>query len=59
MTKKPEQKFRWEITRLAANAKYVGTIYAPDEKTALARAITEFKVAPSLQQRLVARKVDY
>jgi hypothetical protein len=56
MTTKTIPDHRWEISRIAAKTKFLGYVHAPGEKTALARAIEEFQVPTSLQQRLIARK---
>jgi hypothetical protein len=37
-------------------AKLLGNVEAPDEETAIKRAIEEFHVAPELQKRLLARR---
>jgi hypothetical protein len=34
----------------------LGNVEAPDEETAIKRAIEEFSVAPELQKRLLARR---
>src|SRR5262245_32263016 len=42
-TTEPPQDVAWSITRLTATpAKSVGIVYAPDETTAIARAIEQF-----------------
>jgi hypothetical protein len=58
--KKPpdRQERRSRISRLKGTpAAVLGTVNAPDEKTALERAAAEFKVPPALRDRLVARPV--
>jgi hypothetical protein len=34
----------------------LGHVKAPDEETAIERAIEEFKISPALQKRLVAER---
>jgi hypothetical protein len=48
----------WEITRIRGNSSvYIGTVQAPDEKTALKIAIRQFKITGSDQRkRLVAQR---
>jgi hypothetical protein len=47
----------WAIHRLKGTpAKLLGNVEAPDEETAIKRAIEEFNVAPELQKRLLARR---
>jgi hypothetical protein len=40
-----------------ARAAKLGSVTAPDEKTAIERAAAKFKVRPELLDRLVARRV--
>jgi hypothetical protein len=48
----------WVVTRLGATpAKYIARVYAPDEKTAIAKAIDEAGITNiQLQQKLAARR---
>ena len=48
----------WIVTRLGATpAKYVARVYAPDEQTAIAKAIEEAGITnPQLKQKLAARR---
>jgi hypothetical protein len=62
-TPKPEKRSQaamalvlTRITGTAAKLWVLGTVNAPDEKTAIAKAIEEFKIAPQYQQRLMARR---
>jgi|SoiMethySBSTD1v2_1073268.scaffolds.fasta_scaffold1555933_2 hypothetical protein len=48
----------WRITRIDSTpTRELGIVTAPDEKTAIERAITEFQVPPALRDRLIARRV--
>jgi len=48
---------RWQITLIKATpAKYLGSVYAPDEAAAIEAAAREFKVPDQLPNRLVARR---
>ena len=46
MAKKPEppKSATWNIYKLASKAVWLGTVEAPDEATAMERAVAEFKV---------------
>jgi hypothetical protein len=51
------KEFSWAIYRLKGTpAKLLGHIEAPDEETAIKKAIEEFNVSPELQKRLLARR---
>jgi len=53
----PPQDVAWSITRLTATpAKSVGIVYAPDETTAIARAIEQFKIPEAQRLKLAARR---
>jgi len=56
--KSEPQNVAWVITRITGTpAKYVGRVVAPDEQTAIAKAIEEYGITnPQHQQRLVARR---
>jgi hypothetical protein len=57
--KKPDEKLRlWRVALMRSRAHYLGVVYAPDEKSAEAAAIAEFKVDPGLRRRLVVREQD-
>jgi hypothetical protein len=52
----PPQDKSWSIYRLRGTlAAFVGIVYAPDEKTAIAKAIEEFKIAPAHHGRIIAK----
>jgi len=47
----------WNITRLTATpAKFIGRVYAPDEATAIARAIEQFEIPEAQRLKLAARR---
>jgi len=57
--KKPSKpaEHRWQISLIKATpAKYLGSVYAPDEATAIEAAAREFKISDALKNRLVARR---
>jgi len=50
-------EYRWQISLIKATpAKYLGSVYAPDERSALETAAREFRVPDALRNRLVARR---
>ena len=45
----------WEIRRLKASpAALVGLVHAPDEASAIKRAVKEYEIRPEDQKRLIA-----
>jgi hypothetical protein len=54
-TSKAPTEHRWRIVRIKnIPAALLGHVYAPDEQTALAKAIEEFEVQPAWRNRLLA-----
>jgi hypothetical protein len=60
LKKKPTaEKLRsWRASLMRARNHYLGVVYAPDEKSAEAAAIAEFKVGPDQRRRLIVRPDD-
>ena len=59
MTTKPKAKEpEWEITHIRGKAAvHIGYVHAPDEKSAIAAAIKEYKIVdPNDLKRLAARR---
>jgi 1,2-phenylacetyl-CoA epoxidase PaaB subunit len=52
----PAPEPSWAIFKIGKRGTRLGSVVAPDEKTALARAAEEFEVSPALRSRLVARR---
>jgi hypothetical protein len=53
----PKKDYRWNIYHIKGTpAKFLGSVYAPDEKTALKYAVKELEIDPKLRNRLVAMR---
>jgi hypothetical protein len=54
-----KKEYSWDIYRLRGTpAQFIGSVEAPDEATAINKAIEEFKVTdPVVQKRLLAQRV--
>ena len=56
----PPNDFAWTIIRLTASpAKQIGRVFAPDETTAIAKAIDEFGIPEAHWRKLAARGPPY
>jgi hypothetical protein len=56
-TTSPRQQHRWAIYHIKGTpAKLLGHVEAPDEESAIKKAIEEFRIAPQLQSRLLAQR---
>jgi hypothetical protein len=48
---------KWSIYHIKGTpAVLLGQVEAPDEETAIKRAIEEFKISPTIQKRLLAQR---
>jgi hypothetical protein len=57
--KKPAEKLRpWRVALMRSRTHYLGVVYAPDEKTAEAAAIAEYKIGDEQRRRLIVRADD-
>jgi hypothetical protein len=54
MTKMP----RWRVDILRKVLATLGTVEAPDEKSAIAKAAEYFNIPPARQNRIVVTKLD-
>jgi hypothetical protein len=53
----PPRQHRWAIYHIKGTpAKLLGHVEAPDEESAIKKAIEEFNVAPEFQKRLLAQR---
>jgi hypothetical protein len=55
---KVSRPIRWSVSLIRKRAQELGTIEAPDELSAIARAVAEFNIAPELRNRIVVVKVE-
>jgi hypothetical protein len=50
-----KKEYRWRIYHVKdMPAKFIGAVTAPDEETALKRAVSELKNDPKIRNRIVA-----
>jgi hypothetical protein len=53
----PKKDYRWKIYHIKNTpAKFIGTVTAPDEETALRKAVVELEIEHNLRNRLVAMR---
>ena len=48
----------WRAALMRSRTHYLGVVYAPDEKSAEAAAIPEFKIGAGMRRRLIVRPDD-
>jgi hypothetical protein len=48
----------WRVVLMRSRTHYLGVVYAPDEKSAEAEAIAEFKIGGERRRRLIVREQD-
>jgi hypothetical protein len=53
----PKKDYRWSIYHIKwTPAKFIGTVYAPDQETALKYAVKELEIEPKIRNRIVAMR---
>jgi hypothetical protein len=48
----------WRVALMRSRTHYLGVVYAPDEKSAEAAAIAEYKIGDEQRRRLIVREQD-
>jgi hypothetical protein len=48
----------WRVALMRSRTHYLGVVYAPDEKSAEAAAVAEFKIADEQRRQLILRGDD-
>ena len=48
----------WRASLLRSRSQLLGIVYAPDEKSAEAKAVVEFKIGAEQRRRLIVREQD-
>jgi hypothetical protein len=57
--KKTGEKLRpWRVALMRSRTHYLGAVYAPDEKSAEATAVAEFKIGDDQRRRLIVREQE-
>ena len=56
--KKPTKLRPWRVALMRSRTHVLGIVYAPDEKSAEAAAIAEFKIGEDMRRRLIVRCDD-
>ena len=52
-----KKDYRWQIYNIKSTpTEFIGTVTAPDEETALNKAISELEVDPKIRNRIVAMR---
>jgi hypothetical protein len=49
---------RWRVDIIRSRTEHLGTVTAPAEKLAIARAAEEFHISPARQNRIVVTKIS-
>jgi hypothetical protein len=48
----------WRVALMRSRTHYLGVVYAPDDKSAEAAAIAEYKIGEDMRRRLIVRPDD-
>jgi hypothetical protein len=55
---KVSRPIRWSVSLIRKRAEELGTVEAPDEQSAIARAVAQFNIPPERRNRIVVVKVE-
>ena len=50
------KEYSWRISQIRKKATFLGSVHAPDERSALERAIQDWEISPAVRNRLVAQR---
>jgi hypothetical protein len=53
-----EKRRPWRAALMRSRTHYLGIVYAPDEKSAEAAVVVEFKIGEDMRRRLIVRPND-
>jgi len=49
---------RWSIDMILRRGTHLGTVEAPDERSAIAKAAEQFEIAPALRNKIAVTKIN-
>ena len=49
---------RWRVDMIRKKASHLGTVEAPDEQSAIAKAAEQFEIPPALRFKIVVQKIS-
>ena len=49
---------RWRVDYIGKGGKHLGTVEAPDEKSAFAEAAKQFNITPARRSKLVVTRIE-
>jgi len=55
---KASRPIRWSVSFIRKRAEELGTVEAPDEQSAIARAVAQFNIPSERRNRIVVTKLD-
>jgi hypothetical protein len=55
---KSERLHRWSVSLIRKRAEQIGTVEAPDEKSAIDKAAKEFHIPPERRNRIAVSKIS-
>ena len=55
---KASRPIRWSVSLIRKRAEELGTVEAPDEQSAIARAVAQFNIPPERRNRITVVKLE-